>query len=269
MGEGVNRYRVEPGERVVLADLATDDTAGISKGEAKKELKELRDELDTLQRLLYATRRHALLVVLQGMDTSGKDGTIRKVLGGVNPQGCNVTSFKVPTAEEAGHDFLWRIHRAVPPRGMIGVFNRSHYEDVLVVRVEELVPKREWKRRYDAINAFERNLAESDVHICKFFLHISSETQRKRLCNRLEDPTDRWKFSVADLGTRAKWDAYQEAYEEALNRCSTSYAPWYVVPADYKWYRNLVVARVVARTLRDLQMEWPPLEKEAEGIAIV
>jgi len=268
MGEDVDSYRVEPGERVTLAERATDDTGGLSKKEAKKELGDLRDALDTLQRLLYATRRHALLVVLQGMDTSGKDGTIRKVLGGVNPQGCAVTGFKVPTAEEAGHDFLWRIHRAVPPRGMIGVFNRSHYEDVLVVRVEELVPKQAWKRRYDAINAFERNLAESDVHIVKFFLHISKDTQRERLCNRLEDPTDRWKFRAADLETRAKWDAYQEAYEEALSRCSTSYAPWYVVPADKKWYRNLVVARVVARTLRDLQMEWPPLEEGAEGIEI-
>ncbi len=263
-----DRHRVPPGDPIHLADHAPDDTGEMRKSEAKKELAELRDEIDTLQRLLYATQRHALLVILQGMDTSGKDGTIRKVLGGVNPQGCHVTSFKVPTAEEASHDFLWRIHRAVPGRGMIGVFNRSHYEDVLVVRVEGLAPEEEWCRRYDAINAFERNLVESGVHIVKCFLHISKEEQRERLLNRLEDPTDQWKFSVGDLAPRARWDAYMAAYEDAVNRCSTEWAPWYVVPADKKWYRNLLVARLVARTLRGLAMEWPPLEAEAVGISI-
>lgn len=262
------RHRVCPGSHVRLADHSPNDTGDVSKKDAKKELAALRHEIDTLQRLLYATHEYALLVILQGMDTSGKDGTIRKVLGGVNPQGCQVTSFKVPTAEEAGHDFLWRIHKAVPGRGMIGVFNRSQYEDVLVVRVEGLAPTEEWKRRYDAINAFERNLAESNVRIVKCYLHISKERQRERLLNRLEDPTDQWKFSVGDLATRGKWDDYMAAYEDAVNRCSTQWAPWYVVPADKKWYRNLVVARVVAQTLRDLALEWPPLEAEAEGITI-
>jgi len=261
-------YRVIPGHAVRLGDYRPDDTGDMGKKDAKKELAALRSELDTLQRLLYATHKHALLVILQGMDTSGKDGTICKVLGGVNPQRCRVASFRVPTAEEASHDFLWRIHKATPGVGTIGVFNRSQYEDVLVVRVEGLAPEEEWKRRYEAINAFERNLAESHVRIVKCFLHISKDRQRERLLNRLQDPTDQWKFKVGDLATRTKWDDYMAAYEDAVNNCNTPWAPWYIVPSDKKWYRNLVVARVVAQTLRDLALEWPPLQPEAAGITI-
>jgi PPK2 family polyphosphate:nucleotide phosphotransferase len=209
-----------------------------------------------------------VLVILQGMDTSGKDGTIKHVMGAFNPQGCQVTGFKVPTEEELAHDFLWRVHRSVPRKGMVGIFNRSQYEDVLVVRVEKLAPKEIWSARYEAINAFEKLLADSGTVIVKFYLHISKEEQLERLRDRLQDPTDQWKFRVGDLAARERWEDYMAAYEDALSRCSTPWAPWYVIPADRKWYRNLVISRILVDRLRALNMEWPPLEEEARGITL-
>ena len=203
--------------------------------EAKTKAKLLK-RLDDLQYLFYAVKKRALLIVLQGIDTGGKDGTIRHVMSGVSPQGCRVTSFKSPTPEELAHDFLWRIHAAVPEKGDFGIFNRSHYEDVLVVRVHKLVPKKVWKARYDEINAFEKLLVENRVHIVKFFLHISKDEQKKRLEARITDPQKSWKISAADFAERKYWDDYVSAYEEALSRCSTESAPWFVIPANHKWF---------------------------------
>ncbi len=261
-------FIVEPGSHVSLAKYDAGDTRDMSKADGKNELIAVNERLAVLQELFYATGKYALLIILQGMDTSGKDGVIKNGLAGLNPQGCSVTSFKVPTSEELAHDFLWRIHKAVPARGMVGVFNRSHYEDVLVVRVENLVPPTVWKKRYDAINEFEKMLSDNGVITLKFFLNISKDEQRKRLENRLENPQDHWKFRVSDLKTRDKWDEYMAAYEDALAKCSTDYAPWYIIPSDNKWYRNLMVAQIVAETLEKLELKWPPLEEEAQGIKI-
>jgi len=265
----VNRFLVEPGTRVSLDERDPADTGGLVKREAKAKLRELKERLNELQQLLYATGKHGLLVVLQGLDTSGKDGVIKHVMGAFNPQGCQVTSFKVPTREELAHDFLWRVHKAVPRRGMVGIFNRSHYEDVLVVRVDELVPVSVWETRYDAINQFEEILAENGLLILKFYLHISKEEQRERLMDRLQDPHSHWKFRVGDLEARAKWDAYVAAYEEALSKCSREWAPWYVIPSDRKWHRNLAISQIVAQALASPDLRWPPLEPEAEGLDIV
>ncbi len=262
------QFRVEPGTRVSLADHDPEDTSGMKKKEAKKELDDRRKKLTKLQQLLYATKQYALLVILQGMDTSGKDGTIKHVMSAFNPQGVQVTSFKQPTPDELAHDFLWRIHKATPAKGMVGIFNRSQYEDVLIVRVEELVPDPVWQRRYEAINQFEEILSESGVIIVKFFLHISKDEQRKRLQDRLEEQDSHWKFQVGDLGARAKWDKYRAAYEDVLSKCSTKHAPWYIVPANKKWYRNLVISRVLQNRLEALNLEWPPLEPDAEGLVI-
>jgi len=208
--------------------------------------------------VLYAERRHAVLVVLQGMDTSGKDGTVKHVMNGVNPSGCEVVPFKVPTEEEAAHDFLWRAHRAAPRRGHITIFNRSHYEDVLVPRVHRTVPRAVVRQRYDQINGFERILAENGTLILKFFLHISKGEQRRRLLERLADPGKYWKFSAGDLKERALWDRYVTAYEKLLTRCSTRPAPWYVIPADHRWYRNLAVASALVAALEGLDSHYPP-----------
>jgi PPK2 family polyphosphate:nucleotide phosphotransferase len=238
------------------------------KDAAREQLKENRKRLRALQQVLYAQHKHALLIVLQGMDASGKDGTIRHVMRGINPQGVTVTSFKVPTPEELDHDFLWRIHQHTPRRGMIGIFNRSHYEDVLVVRVEKLVTRGVWQARYDHINAFERLLADSGVTILKFFLHISKDEQKERFQDRLDEPDKQWKFSRGDLAVRARWPAYQEAYEDALTRCNTSWAPWYIVPANRKWYRNLVISSVLIETLENLDMRYPEPEEGLDEIVI-
>jgi len=262
-------FWVKPGTRARLSEHDPEDTHDVKKEEAREEQAKLDGRLNELQELLYATEERALLVVLQGMDCSGKDGVIKHVVGAFNPQGCEVTSFKVPTAEELAHDFLWRVHKAVPRRGKVGIFNRSHYEDVLVGRVENLVPESVWEKRYDAINAFEQLLADNGVLIAKFFLHISPDEQKERLLDRYQDSHEHWKFRVGDLKTRAKWDEYERAYEEALSRCSTDVAPWYVVPGNKKWYRNLIVSRILVELLEGLNMEWPPLEPEAEGITIV
>lgn len=263
-----NRYLVKPGSRVDLTDYDTRDDGGMTKAEGREALANLQERLTDLQEQLYATDKHALLIVLQGLDAAGKGGVIKNGLSGLSPQGTRVTNFKVPTEEELAHDFLWRVHKAVPGRGQVGIFDRSHYEDVLVVRVEELVPKHVWSRRYDMINDFERLLTENGVVMVKCYLHMSPERQRERLQDRLVNPQDHWKFRVGDLDTRAKWDQYMEAYEAVLTRCNTACAPWYVIPADRKWYRNLVVAQIVTETLESLGMEWPPLEKGPEGIEI-
>jgi PPK2 family polyphosphate:nucleotide phosphotransferase len=251
--------RVKPGTKVSLKDHDPDDTGPYgSEDEVQDKLRDYRDELAHLQRLLYAENRRALLIVLQGMDASGKDGTIRHVMSGLNPQGVSVVSFKVPSDEELHHDFLWRIHKLVPRYGDIGIFNRSHYEDVVVVRVHDLVPRKVWKRRYEQINEFERMLTQNNVLLLKFFLHISKGEQKKRLEARLHDPTRYWKFSLKDAEERNFWSDYQKAYEDALTECSTKRAPWYIVPANQKWYRDLVVAETIVQTLRDLKMEYPP-----------
>lgn len=263
------RHLVKPGTKVRLKDVDPADTAPYHD---KKEVQELlsvdKKELFKLQELLYAEGKRALLVVLQAMDTGGKDGVIRHVMSGVNPQGCYVASFKVPTPEELAHDYLWRVHKVVPPKRMIGIFNRSHYEDVLVVRVHELVPKRVWSQRYEQINAFEKHLVENDMTILKFFLHISKEEQKARLQARLDDPTKHWKFAVGDLKERDRWDEYMAAYEDVLNLTSTPWAPWYLVPADRKWYRNLVVARVILETLRGFNMQWPVSSEDLSKVVI-
>ena len=220
------------------------------------------------RRSLYAESKHRLLIVLQAMDTGGKDGVIRHVMSGVNPQGCQVTSFKVPTAEELAHDFLWRIHQQVPRRGYIGIFNRSHYEDVLVVRVHDLVPKKVWQQRYEQINQFEKLLSETGTTILKFFLHISKDEQKRRLEARRDTPEKQWKFSLGDLKEREYWDDYMDAYEDALTRCSTRWAPWYIVPANQKWYRNLVVARTIVKTLESFDMKYPEPEKGIETAVV-
>jgi PPK2 family polyphosphate:nucleotide phosphotransferase len=217
---------------------------------------------------LYAENRRSVLLVLQGMDTSGKDGTIRTVTSGVNPQSCQVVPFKQPSAEELDHDFLWRIHQAVPRRGNIGIFNRSHYEDVLVVRVHKLVPEAQWHKRYDQINAFEELLVEGGITLLKCFLHVSKDEQKKRLQARLDDPDKRWKFNHGDLDERKLWDDYQRAYEDALTRCNTAHAPWYIVPADRKWYRNLVVSQILREALEKLNPKFPPSAEGLDGIVV-
>jgi len=252
------RLRVKPGAKVDLADIDPAGTHGFEKGrDLEAALAKNIARIDELQYLMYAEHRRALLVVLQGIDASGKDGTIRHVMTGFNPQGCRVTPFKAPTPEELSHDFLWRIHHVVPGKGDVAIFNRSHYEDVLVVRVHELVPAPVWNRRYDQINDFERYLAENGVVIVKFFLHISKDEQKRRLERRIEDSTRQWKVALSDFEERKRWKDYQRAYEDAITKCNTKEAPWYVVPADKKWFRNLAVSQVLVETLEALDMRFP------------
>lgn len=254
----IESFRVQRGSRVRLAKLPTDDTGPFRDKEKAAELTaENQRDIAKLQQRLYAEGKRALLIVLQGMDASGKDGTVRSVFTGINPQGCSVVSFKAPSSNELAHDYLWRVHSVVPARGMIAIFNRSHYESVLVERVRGLVPPAVWKRRYRHINEFERLLADEGTTIVKFFLHISREEQGRRLKARLEDPERRWKYDPRDLRDRRYWNEYQAAYEDALARCSTDYAPWYIVPADHKWFRNWVVSEVIARTLRRMDPRIP------------
>lgn len=257
-GQDYPRYRLEPGQRVDLSALDPNQTEHYrSRTEVKDELNQQRKRIAGLQERLYAENRQSLLLVVQAIDTGGKDGTIRHVFKGVNPQGCRVWSFKQPSTEELEHDFLWRYHRHTPERGMMAIFNRSHYEDVLVVRVDRLVPEEVWRPRYAMINDFERMLTMNATTIVKFFLHISKDEQKKRFEARLEQPDKRWKFNIDDLKERAKWDQYQEAFQDAINNCSTAYAPWYVIPANHKWYRNLVVARTIAETLEAMNPQYP------------
>ncbi len=236
---------------------------------AQKLLEQNLERLFVLQQRLYAENRRALLVVVQGMDGSGKDGVIRSVFRGLNPQGVTVTPFKQPSAEELDHDFLWRFHRVVPARGDIAIFNRSHYEDVGVVRVQKLVPKPVWSARYAHINMFEKMLAEGGVVILKFFLHVSRDEQRERLQARLDDPEKNWKFNPDDLEARARWSDYMEAYEDALERCNLESAPWFVIPADRKWYRNLVISQIMVRTLEGLKLQIPKPTMDLSKVRIV
>jgi len=229
---------------------------------------ELNERLEELQELLYAEHKHKVLIVLQAMDTGGKDGTIRHVFEGVNPQGVRVASFKKPTLEELDHDFLWRVHKQVPGKGEIVIFNRSHYEDVLVVRVHNLAPKEVWSKRYDHINGFERMLVDEGTTILKFFLHIDLDEQKERLQARLDEPNKRWKFNPDDLEERKLWPKYVKAYEDAISKTSTSWAPWYIVPANRKWYRNLVVGTVVIEALEDLNMRHPEPQFDPADIKI-
>ncbi len=249
------------GSPLRLSDALAQPPAGLPrKDELDDALDHLTERLEQLQAALGAEAKRALLVVLQGRDASGKDGTIRRVFGGLNPALCRVTSFKRPSALELNHDYLWRVHKAVPPRGSIGLFNRSHYEDIIAVRVHGLAAEAIWRRRFEHINAFEAMLSDEGVVIRKFFLHISKEEQRERLEERLSNPAKNWKFQAADLDERKKWEEYSAAYEEVLERCSTDYAPWYVVPADKNKPRDFLVAEVLVRTLELMDPRYPPAD---------
>jgi PPK2 family polyphosphate:nucleotide phosphotransferase len=266
----MQRYRIEPGSQVDLSHWDPNDKSAFptKKKEGRAHLKTLNRRLEALQELLYAEHKHRLLIVLQAMDTGGKDGSIRHVFDGVNPQGVKVASFKKPTPLELDHDYLWRVHPHVPGNGEIVIFNRSHYEDVLVVRVHSLVPEEVWCRRYAHINAFEKMLAEEGTTILKFYLHIDLEEQKERLQARLDEPHKRWKFNPGDLAERKLWPQYVQAYEEALSQTSTRWAPWYVVPANRKWYRNLVVGSLIIETLEGLNMAFPQPAEDLDNIVI-
>ena len=258
----MKRYRIDEGEKFRMGDIDPRESTEFSgdKQDAEKKNVAIQEDLNALQEVFFAARSHKLLIVLQGMDTSGKDGTVRHVMGGFDPAGVTVVSFKKPTPTELDHDYLWRVHANTPASGEIVIFNRSHYEDVLVVRVHELVPEKVWRKRYRHINEFERMLTDSGTIILKFFLHISADEQKERLQARLDDPAKRWKFALGDLEERKLWDDYQRAYEDAINETSTKWAPWYIVPADRKWYRNFVVGSIVRDTMKKLKLQYPQPE---------
>jgi len=262
-----DRLRVRP-KGFRLADHDPEDTMGMDKESSEKQRAKDLERLDALQERLYAEGTRSLLVVLQAMDAAGKDGTIEHVMSGLNPQGVRVTSFKQPTRTELAHDWLWRCQLALPARGEIGIFNRSHYEDVLVVRVHDLVPKNVWSRRYDQIVEFEEHLTENGTTIVKFFLYIDKDEQRERFQARYDDPTKHWKFALGDLEERKRWDDYIAAYEDALSKTSTDAAPWYVIPANHKWFRDLAVASILEATLDDLDPQYPPAEELPEQLVI-
>lgn len=266
----MNQYMVKPGTKIDLSEWNPNERSEFdgSKNDCNKRLSELTLELEALQENLFAESRHKVLVILQAMDTGGKDGVIRHVFEGVNPQGVRVASFKVPTSAELSHDYLWRIHKRTPGNGEIVIFNRSHYEDVLVVRVHQLVSPKIWSKRFNQINNFERMLFEEGTTILKFFLHIDLEEQKKRLQARLDDPDKRWKFSVGDLKERKLWPEYMKAYQEVLSKTSTKFAPWYIVPANRKWYRNLVIATILVNTLKQLKIKLPQPKEDLTGIVI-
>ena len=262
-------YTIAPGDQVNLEEIPTGPVdTGYHKKSAYKEIEKNAEMMADDFRRLYAENSRSILLVLQGMDTAGKDGTIRTVMRGVNPRSCQVTSFKKPSEVELDHDFLWRIHQAAPRKGNIAIFNRSHYEDVLVVRVHSLVPESVWSKRYQMINDFEYLLAESGTTIIKCFLHISKETQRERLQARIDDQRANWKFNHGDLEERKKWDDYQQAYQAALEKCNTVHAPWYIIPSDKKWYRNLVVSELLSDTLNAMKPEFPKVEENLEGLVV-
>lgn len=254
------RFRVVPGDRVRLDERDTRDAAGLDKQTAAGLMEQVGRDLFLLQRRLHAESRRALLIILQGMDASGKDGTIRAAFGPLNPQGTRVIPFKAPTSTELAHDYLWRIHGVCPPRGDIHIFNRSHYEDVLVVRVEGLVPEEVWRRRYDHINALERLLHDEGTVVLKFFLHLSPQEQRERLLARIRDPERHFKFNAGDFESRRRWDDYTRAYEEAIERCSTDHAPWHIIPADRNWLRNYAVAAITLEALREMDPRLPSIQ---------
>jgi PPK2 family polyphosphate:nucleotide phosphotransferase len=255
-----DRLVVKPGSKVHLRDSDASDTHGFTKESAAEPTLNDLARLTALQERLFAEQKHPILVVLQGIDTSGKDGTIRHVMSALNPQGCRVAGFGVPTAVESAHDYLWRVHAQTPENGEVVVFNRSHYESVLVVRVHELVPKEQWRPRFDQINAWEEMLAAEGTTIVKFFLHIDREEQRRRLQARYDDPTKHWKFKLGDLEERKRWDDYMAAYDDVLSRCSTEAAPWYVVPANRKWFRNLAIGEILADRIEALKPEYPVVQ---------
>ena len=252
-----------------LKNFDPDFTGGLDKEKAREATIPLCTRICELQERLYADARRSVIILLQGMDTSGKDGVAKRVLEFVSPSGVETTNFKAPSAEELAHDFLWRVHKAVPRFGNIGVFNRSHYEEVLIVRVLKFVPKSVWQSRYAQINAFEKHLSDNGVVLLKFFLHISKEEQAERLKARIEDPTKNWKFRKDDLEMRTHWKKFQEAYEDAINQCSTPFAPWHIVPSNHKWYRNYVVARTVVDALENLKLKWPKPKEDLSKIKIV
>ena len=267
----VDQFRVKPGTTVNLHKLDPRSTAGFDgdKAAGERRLQQLVDRIETLQEILYAQGTQRVLVVFQAMDAGGKDGTIRVVFDGVNPQGVRVASFKKPSHAELAHDYLWRCHNEVPAAGEIVIFNRSHYEDVLVVRVHELVPEERWRRRYQHIRNFEQLLSDEGTTIVKVFLHVSKAEQAARLQARIDDPTKRWKFAQADLEERRHWDDYQNAFQDAIKETSTKHAPWYVVPADRNWFRNLVVAEVIVNILEGLKLAYPPAQDGVEGLVVM
>ncbi len=264
----LDRYRVKPDTSVDLSSWATDENEGLTKSLGRQVTQGLNDRLEAAQELLWAEDKHKVLVVLQATDTGGKDGTIRHVFDGVNPQGVRVASFKKPTENELAHDYLWRVHRHTPSTGEMVIFNRSHYEDVLVVRVHNFVSEERWRARYRHIREFERLLADEGTTIIKIYLHISKDEQRERLQSRLDEPEKNWKFSSSDLAERKHWDSYQAAFTEMLAETSTDYAPWYVVPADRKWFRNLLISRLMVNALEGLDMEYPAAEDGLSDIVI-
>ena len=261
--------RVAPNSKIKLRDIDTRASGDYqNKEETFERLAKLQARFAELQEVLYAENKRGVLLIFQAMDTGGKDGAVKSLMLGVNPAGVHVTSFKAPTHEELDHDFLWRIHHSVPQRGVIGVWNRSHYEDVLIVRVHKLIEKATWQQRYDDINNFEKMLANNGVTILKFFLHISKDEQKERLQARLDDPEKTWKFNVGDLKERTLWDDYQKAYEDAINYCSTDAAPWMVVPADRKWARNIAVAEAVVEAMEKLKLKFPQADFDPKTIVI-
>jgi len=266
----MDKYRVKPKEKINLSKFDTKETSLWDKGKesAKSEVLKINEELEKLQELLYAERKHKILIILQAMDTGGKDGVIRSVFEGVNPAGVRVASFKVPTQIETDHDYLWRIHQQTPGKGELVIFNRSHYEDVLVVRVHNLVSKSIWNSRYEHINSFEKILTDEGTLILKFFLHISKDEQKERLQERIDLPEKRWKFSSGDLKERLLWDDYQKAYEDMLEKTSTSYAPWYIIPADRNWYRDYLIGSIIVSELKKLDMKYPEPEEGIEKLIV-
>ncbi len=264
-----DQHKIAPGQAIILNELPADGKLfHNNRDKAEKEFKTLRKQFRDIQARLYAEGKRKLLLVFQAMDAGGKDGAIRAVTQGVNPQGVRVTSFKAPSKEELAHDFLWRVHQEAPAKGMIRIFNRSHYEDVLIVRVDNIVPESVWRPRYEHINNFEKLLTDSGTTILKFYLHISKEEQRDRFQERIDEPEKNWKFSFEDLEKRKQWDDYMVAFEEMLAKTSTEYAPWYVIPANQNWYRNLAVTRVIVNMLEKLNPQFPPPEGAVDGIVI-
>jgi PPK2 family polyphosphate:nucleotide phosphotransferase len=267
----LERYWVKPGSKVELSQIDTREKTlfqGEDKSEFDSQFCVLQDQLQDMQKMLYAQNKHRILVVMQAMDTGGKDGCIKHVFSHIDPQGIHVRSFKKPSEEELSHDFLWRVHSKVPHRGQLVIFNRSHYEDIIAVRVKKLFPDEVWKRRQSHVVDFERMLAEEGTTIVKIFLHISKEEQKKRLESRLRNPLKHWKFNPDDLADRKRWDDFMQAYEDVMSKTSTEFAPWFVVPADRKWYRNLCVARIMVDTMRKLDMTLPKIDWDPDGITI-
>lgn len=270
MADARRLHRIPPGKKVDLVAIDPADTSAApgDKAATAAATVTLAERLAVLQRVLWARAAERVLVVLQGIDTAGKGGTVEHVFGAVNPAGLRVTSFKAPSESEMARDYLWRVHANVPARGEIGVFDRSHYEDVLAVRVLELVPEERWRRRFDHINDFERMLSDEGTTVVKLFLHISKEEQKERLQARLDEDRKQWKFRLSDLDARAKWDDYQVAFAEAIALTSTKHAPWFVIPADKKWYRDWAVATILVATLESLKLTWPPPEEDLDGVVI-